>query len=90
MFRARNRIDGSIYAIKKVRLYRHDPEENERIKREVSVLSKLHNIHIVRYFHTWVEIVENRKEIEELGFSSEEEADEIFNLESDPSDSYGQ
>lgn len=76
-----------------MRLYRKDPEENERIKREVSVLSRLHNIHIVRYFHTWIETVEDIKEIEELGFSTEEEG---FNLESDSSeedeevdDSYG-
>jgi len=89
VYRARNKIDGSIYAIKKVKLYRRDNEENERIKREVSVLSKVHNIHIVRYFNTWIEIVEDPREIKELGFSSDEDDDESFNLASDSLDSYG-
>jgi serine/threonine protein kinase len=43
VFLARHKIDKNIYAIKKVRLYRRDQEENERIKREVTVLSRLHN-----------------------------------------------
>jgi len=50
VFLARHKIDKNIYAIKKVRLYRKNKEENERIKREVTVLSRLHNQHIVRYF----------------------------------------
>ena len=43
VFRARHKIDKNIYAIKKVRLYRRNLDENERIKREVRVLSCLHN-----------------------------------------------
>lgn len=43
VFKARHKIDRNIYAIKKVRLYKHDTEENERIKREVTVISRLHN-----------------------------------------------
>ena len=43
VFLARHKIDKNIYAIKKVRLYRRDKDENERIKREVTVLSRLHN-----------------------------------------------
>ena len=43
VFRARHKIDKNIYAIKKVRLSRRDHKENERIKREVAVLSRLHN-----------------------------------------------
>lgn len=50
VFKARHKIDRNIYAIKKVRLYRTNEEENERIKREVTVISRLHNQHIVRYF----------------------------------------
>ena len=55
MFKARHLIDKNIYAIKKVRLYRHNKEENDRIKREVTVISRLQNQHIVRYYQAWIE-----------------------------------
>lgn len=50
MFKARHKIDRNIYAIKKVKLYRTNEKENERIIREVTVISRLHNQYIVRYF----------------------------------------
>lgn len=41
VFLAKHKFDKNIYAIKKVRLSWRDQEENERIKREVTVLSRL-------------------------------------------------
>jgi len=72
VFKARHKIDRNIYAIKKVRLFRRDEEENERIKREVTVISRLHNQHIVRYFQAWVEYMDDEKEINDLDFSDSE------------------
>eukprot|EP00347_Sterkiella_histriomuscorum_P020704 403336798 len=88
VYKARHKFDRNIYAIKKVKLYKHDEEENDRIKREVTVISKLHNQHIVRYFQAWLEHIEDEKEIKELAFSDSEveEEDEKYENETDNSD----
>ncbi|CDW86336.1 eukaryotic translation initiation factor 2alpha kinase [Stylonychia lemnae] len=83
VFKARHKIDRNIYAIKKVRLFRRDEEENERIKREVTVISRLHNQHIVRYFQAWVECIDDEKEINELDFSDSEVDEEDEDYEQD-------
>ncbi len=76
---ARHKIDKNIYAIKKVRLFRKNKEENDRIKREVTVLSRLHNQYIVRYFQAWIEYIDDPKEIEEFKSSD----DELYEFTSD-------
>ena len=44
VFKARHRIDGNIYAIKKIKLQsKPNSEENKRIRREVTYLSALNN-----------------------------------------------
>ncbi|KAJ1992057.1 eukaryotic translation initiation factor 2-alpha kinase [Coemansia spiralis] len=53
--KARNRIDGRFYAIKKIKLDARDTEGNKKIFREVTTLSRLHHQNIVRYYTTWVE-----------------------------------
>lgn len=53
--KARNRIDGRYYAIKKIELDARDPEGNKKIFREVTTLSRLHHQYVVRYYTTWVE-----------------------------------
>jgi eukaryotic translation initiation factor 2-alpha kinase 4 len=73
VFCARHKVDGGIYAIKKVRLYQNDSAENERIIREVQVLFRLHNEHIVRYYQSWREFISDPKEIKDLEFSDEED-----------------
>ena len=52
--KARNRLDGQYYAVKKVQLRKGD-EERSRILREVMALSRLQHHYIVRYFSTWLE-----------------------------------
>ncbi|TFY73866.1 hypothetical protein EWM64_g10146, partial [Hericium alpestre] len=54
--KARNKFDGRIYAVKKVRLraVKLDP----KILREVNALSRLSHRYIVRYFTTWFELAE--------------------------------
>ncbi|KAJ2005627.1 eukaryotic translation initiation factor 2-alpha kinase [Coemansia thaxteri] len=53
--KARNRIDGRHYAIKKIKLDARDTEGNKKIFREVTTLSRLHHQNVVRYYTTWVE-----------------------------------
>ena len=54
--KARHKLDGNIYAIKKIVLSdKRKSEENTRIRREITYLSSLNNQYIVRYFQTWVE-----------------------------------
>ncbi|RDB27411.1 eIF-2-alpha kinase GCN2 [Hypsizygus marmoreus] len=52
--KARNRLDGRIYAVKKVRL--KTAGSDTKIFREVNALSRLSHRFIVRYFTTWVEV----------------------------------
>ncbi|KAI8080591.1 kinase-like domain-containing protein [Thamnidium elegans] len=53
--KARNRLDGRLYAIKKIRLDPKDSEDLRKILREVHSLSSLHHQYVVRYFATWFE-----------------------------------
>lgn len=50
-----NRIDGRFYAIKRIRLDPNDAENNKKILREVTLLSRLHHERIVRYYQAWIE-----------------------------------
>ena len=44
VYKARHKIDGNIYAIKKIKLdSKPNSEENRRIRREVTYLSQLNN-----------------------------------------------
>ncbi|KAF8639379.1 hypothetical protein AX17_001535 [Amanita inopinata Kibby_2008] len=54
--KARNKIDGRIYAVKKIRL--RTMQKDTKIFREVNALSRLSHRFIVRYYTTWVETSE--------------------------------
>eukprot|EP01122_Echinamoeba_exundans_P017826 TRINITY_DN9778_c0_g1_i1.p1 TRINITY_DN9778_c0_g1~~TRINITY_DN9778_c0_g1_i1.p1 ORF type:complete len:1557 (+),score=338.20 TRINITY_DN9778_c0_g1_i1:220-4890(+) len=49
----RNRLDGRIYAIKKIRLKR---KFKAKIIREVKMLSRLYHKNIIRYYQSWIEV----------------------------------
>ncbi|CAG8495247.1 14730_t:CDS:10, partial [Funneliformis mosseae] len=53
--KARNKLDGRFYAIKKVCLNPNDIEKTKKILREVTTLSRLHHQYVVRYYTTWFE-----------------------------------
>jgi serine/threonine protein kinase len=53
VYKARQRVDGKIYAIKKIKLRKKG--NNQKIQREITCLADLNNPHIVRYYQTWVE-----------------------------------
>ena len=77
VYRAENKIDGKIYAIKKIPIFKRAESEEgkkeiERILREVRIISMFNNKNIVRYYSTWIEYDEKEK-YEEL----EEETEQI-------------
>jgi len=57
--KARNKLDMRLYAIKQIHLHpkrkNAEPKYNQRILREVSLLSRLYHQHIVRYYNAWIE-----------------------------------
>jgi protein kinase-like protein len=55
VMRVRNKVDGRIYAVKKVKLEDRDPDMNRKIMREVTLLSQLHHQYVVRYYNAWIE-----------------------------------
>ncbi|KAH7681287.1 Non-specific serine/threonine protein kinase protein [Dioscorea alata] len=51
----KNKLDGRLYAVKKIRLKDKSPHVNDKILREVATLSRLQHQHIVRYYQAWYE-----------------------------------
>ncbi|KAI9497786.1 kinase-like domain-containing protein [Zychaea mexicana] len=89
VWRARNKLDGIDYAVKKIRLgsnldtARHAPYE--KIFREIKHLARLEHKNVVRYYSSWLELaVDDRvdeEDEEEYGDYEQDEDDEgsIFN-----------
>jgi len=77
--KARNRLDGRLYAIKKVKLDPKDSEYNRKILREVTTLSRLHHEYVVRYFQAWFEEADGT----EYSDSEEEFSSSIISSEED-------
>ena len=76
VYQVRNRLDNLIYAVKKVKLDSsyHAQKENDRILREVALLSRLQNQYIVRYYQAWIEDIEDGESSEKDGSSITEES----------------
>ena len=53
VFRARNRTDGQLYAVKKIKA--DSRTALNPVLSETSVLSRLNHPHVVRYFSSWIE-----------------------------------
>lgn len=75
VYKARHKLDGVIYAIKKVKLNRKKPSRNVSLLREVTLLSRLQHEHIVRYCHAWKEENSDSESEEDEDEWSEEESD---------------
>lgn len=56
--KARNKLDGRVYAIKKIRFGRTDSRFMQKLVREVTTLARLHHQHVVRYYHAWIDPAE--------------------------------
>ncbi|XP_049848556.1 uncharacterized protein LOC126315348 [Schistocerca gregaria] len=53
--KAKNRLDGRLYAIKKILFGRTDSYFVEKLLREVTTLSRLNHPNVVRYYHAWID-----------------------------------
>eukprot|EP01127_Copromyxa_protea_P017790 TRINITY_DN5473_c0_g1_i1.p1 TRINITY_DN5473_c0_g1~~TRINITY_DN5473_c0_g1_i1.p1 ORF type:complete len:1454 (-),score=277.03 TRINITY_DN5473_c0_g1_i1:125-4486(-) len=93
---ARNRLDGRIYAIKKIKFGRTDKRYMERVLREVKTLSRLHHQHVVRYYQSWIDLADEEDDEcpdneDEFGTteSGSEEESEVSAFTSEDSDWFG-
>lgn len=59
VLKVRNKLDGNIYAIKRILLDAKSRQLNKKITREVKLLSRLNHENIVRYYNSWLETVHN-------------------------------
>ncbi|KAJ3283638.1 hypothetical protein HK104_010287 [Borealophlyctis nickersoniae] len=89
--KARNRIDGRFYAIKKIKLDPKDKSNSNKILREVQTLSRLHHQFVVRYYQAWFEDAtglpwDDESDSEEFSGSDEDEEDEDEDASLDASD----
>lgn len=55
VYKVRHRTDSGIYALKKVKLNPDNETLNEKIMREVRLLSRLNHENVIRYFTAWNE-----------------------------------
>ncbi|KAF9355889.1 Eukaryotic translation initiation factor 2-alpha kinase [Mortierella sp. AD094] len=55
VFKARNKLDGIEYAIKKIRLRGSSKVRYEKIFREIKFLARLDHKNVIRYYSSWLE-----------------------------------
>nr|CAD7463560.1 unnamed protein product [Timema tahoe] len=51
----RNKLDGGVYAIKRIKLNPQNKQLNRKITREVKLLSRLNHENVVRYYNSWID-----------------------------------
>ncbi|GAA5862450.1 hypothetical protein JCM3774_002522 [Rhodotorula dairenensis] len=68
--KARNRLDGHLYAVKKIRLPNDRASEN-KILREVTIWSRMNHPNIVRYHTAWTEVDETYPAFGQEGSSTQ-------------------
>lgn len=78
--KARNRMEGTFYAIKKIK---HKQNKLETLLSEVLSLARLNHQYIVRYYGCWVEEVNDTGSRGDSAFTSETEDDSEFSDEDD-------
>jgi len=57
VLKVRNKLDGGVYALKRIKLNPKNKQLNKKITREVKLLSRLNHENVVRYFNSWIETV---------------------------------
>ncbi|KAG0293293.1 Eukaryotic translation initiation factor 2-alpha kinase [Dissophora globulifera] len=91
VFKARNKLDGIEYAIKKVRLRGGAKVRYEKIFREIKFLARLDHKNVIRYYSSWLEHADypvSRREVFANGGGSVE-VDSNGDLEDEYEDEYG-
>lgn len=55
VLKVKNKLDGGIYAIKRIELNPKKKQLNKKITREVKLLSRMNHENVVRYYNSWIE-----------------------------------
>ncbi|XP_021938823.1 eIF-2-alpha kinase GCN2 isoform X2 [Zootermopsis nevadensis] len=55
VLKVRNKLDGGVYAIKRIELNPKNKQLNKKITWEVKLLSRLNHENVVRYYNSWIE-----------------------------------
>lgn len=55
VLKVKNKLDGGIYAIKRIELNPKRKQLNKKITREVKLLSRMNHENVVRYYNSWIE-----------------------------------
>ncbi|XP_053613621.1 eIF-2-alpha kinase GCN2 isoform X2 [Plodia interpunctella] len=55
VLKVKNKLDGGLYAIKRIKLNPESVQLNKKITREVKLLSRLNHENVVRYYNAWIE-----------------------------------
>ncbi|XP_066598971.1 eIF-2-alpha kinase GCN2 [Prorops nasuta] len=55
VLKVKNKLDGGIYAIKRIKLNPKKKQLNKKITREVKLLSRMNHENVVRYYNSWIE-----------------------------------
>ncbi|TKA68310.1 hypothetical protein B0A55_08607 [Friedmanniomyces simplex] len=71
--KARNKLDGGIYAVKRVK---QSPQLLDQVLSEVMLLNRLNHPYVVRYFSTWVEDDFSGGIVEDATTTTDETADD--------------
>jgi hypothetical protein len=61
VYKVRHKLDGNIYAVKKVELNIGQGEQDIRAHkmfREIRTMNKIHHNNTIQYFTSWVEFIE--------------------------------
>lgn len=69
-------LDGRVYAIKRIQLNPKNQKLTKKIVREVKLLSRLDHENVVRYYNSWVEVMETTATAQKKSTSEEEEEDD--------------
>ncbi|XP_078042063.1 eukaryotic translation initiation factor 2 alpha kinase Gcn2 isoform X2 [Augochlora pura] len=66
VLKVKNKLDGGIYAIKRIELNPKNKQLNRKITREVKLLSRMNHENVVRYYNSWIESATITDEIEKV------------------------
>lgn len=78
----KNKLDGGIYAIKRIELNPKNKQLHKKITREVKLLSRMNHENVVRYYNSWIESAVITDAVEEhasITFS-EKKSPELLNV----------
>ena len=69
-------LDARVYAIKRIKLNPKNSKLTKKIVREVKLLSRLDHENVVRYYNSWVEVMETTASTQKMSSSDEEDLDD--------------